>query len=321
MTELSMAISAAAAIAVVLVMAVNVRDWRRAKSQQREVQTSFQEPALVAASERFGFSVLPTPGIDAIAMVSWALPVSVARVDEALKGWRHVGSKPLSFGWLATQHEPVALDDHLQDMRLEPEAPEVMGLAVGILMATRSGPIHAMEYAEWESQLGDLASSLGGRLMKPSMTDVLAQGRALDQQCLSVDAQLSVCVESDEVLSPQVIHSAAQNLGLETRGELRYARGPLGAQIFSVFPGDRGNQLVLLLDLPRTPQPSIAFQQLRETAVSLAGLLHGRLTDESGRILHDADFDRIADQIQMREQAMLAMSVSPGSALALRLFA
>jgi hypothetical protein len=157
--------------------------------------------------------------------------------------------------------------------------------------------------------------------MKPSMNDVLAQGRALDQQCLAVDAQLSICVQSDEVLSHDAIHSAAENLGLETRGELRYARGPLSAQVFSVFPGDRGNQLILLLDLPRTPEPLRAFQEMRETAAALAQLLHSRVTDESGRDLLEADFDRIADQIKTREQMMMAMAVKPGSPQALRLFA
>jgi hypothetical protein len=322
MTELSMAISAAAVIAVVLVFAVNFRDWRRAKAKLQISRAAVaKEPSLGLPLGRFGSSVLPTPGIDAIAMVSWVSPMSVARIDEALKGWRHVGTKPLSFGWLTTTDEPRVLGDQLQDMRLEPEASEVTGLAVGILMATRSGPIHAMEYAEWESQLGELAASLGGQLMKPSMNDVLAQGRALDQQCLAVDAQLSICVQSDEVLSHDAIHSAAENLGLETRGELRYARGPLSAQVFSVFPGDRGNQLILLLDLPRTPEPLRAFQEMRETAAALAQLLHSRVTDESGRDLLEADFDRIADQIKTREQMMMAMAVKPGSPQALRLFA
>jgi hypothetical protein len=321
MTELSMAITAAAAIAVVMVLLVNFRDWRRTRSQQDNAPLIPQEPVLSAPPERFGFSILPTPGIDAIAVISWDTPVSAARVEEALKGWRHVGTKPLSFGWLTAQEEPRSIEYHFGEMQLEPDAPEVMGVAVGILMATRSGPIHAMEYAEWETHLGSLATSLGGRLMKPSMTDVLAQGRALDQQCLSVDAQLTVVVQSEEVLSPQAIHSVAQNLDLETRGELRYGRGPLSAQIFSVFPGDRGNQLVLLLDLPRTLEPSRAFCEMRDTATRLAELLNAEVTDESGRRLHEADFDLILEQIEIRKKSMLAMSVTPGSALALRLFA
>jgi hypothetical protein len=255
--------------------------------------------------------VLPSEISEAIAILEWQLPASVAKLQQELRGWRHVGSKPLAFGWVSRPGEAA---------QAQPQSQEVFALQVGLLLATRSGPLHAMEYSEWQEQLGRIAGALGARLTVPSMSDVLSKARQVDQRCAEVDAQLTLAVTSVEILSAAKIASAASAAGLEPRGESRFAKGPLHRQRFSVFPGESGVSLILLLDVPRTVAPVEAFREMIATAELLASVLDAQVTDEAGHRLFAQNFEGIAAQVADKEQRLLAMGITPGTPMAQRLF-
>ncbi|WVN40899.1 cell division protein ZipA C-terminal FtsZ-binding domain-containing protein [beta proteobacterium MWH-UniP1] len=313
MTDLQIAISVAAVIAVTLVLAFNIREWSRAKKRiaQQQVVVAADEPVLQPAVERLIEPVRPSLISESIAELTWPSPCAFSRIQQEIRGWRRVGSKPLAFGW------KVAGSD---EMQAEPVSQEIIGLSVGVLLATRQGPLNAMEYSEWQEALTKLASNLGAQVAIPSMTETLAKARSVDQQCAAVDAQLTIAVTTTSVLSAASITSAAQAAGLESRGELRFGLGPLHQQRFAVFPGDRGLSLVLLLDVPRTADPQGAFQEMRLAAQTMAAVLSGAVTDEAGRPLQAADFERIEKQIGQKAGQLLAMGIEPGSAVAQRLF-
>lgn len=312
MTDLQWTIVAAAAIVLAGVITANVRDSRQArKTLQRAAPAAPDEPIFAVPAERVLDGVLPSSISEAIAELRWQQPCSVARIQQELRGWRHVGSKPLSLGWIGREGDAPAI---------EAESPDVAALQVGILLATRSGPLHAMEFSEWQEGLGRLAGQLAAQLSMPSMSDVLARARTLDQQCSEVDAQLILSVSAQQVLSVSAMSSAAHSAGLESRGEARFAKGPLHHQRFSVFPGDAGNCLMLLLDVPRTALPLEAFQEMVATAQTLASLLDAEVTDEAGRPLAQHDFDQIAAQVSAKEQQLQALGIMPGSTVAQRLF-
>lgn len=311
MTELQIAILAAAVIVLSWIVVVNFRESRKAR-QRLAAQTPVDpEPILAPPLERVTDPVLPSELSESVSELRWPSRVPVAKIQQELRGWRRVGSKPLSFAWVA---------DHGRPASPEPQATHVVSLLIGVLLASRSGPINAMEYSEWHEELQRLARALGAELTVPAMTDVLTKARALDQRCAQVDAQLTIAVTSREVLSAQTIASAAHSAGLESRGELRFAKGPLHHQLFSVFPGQNGSSVVLMLDVPRTRDPVQAFAEMRKTADVLATLLYGALTDEAGRLLGEQDLAAIAEQVEIRESALLQMGIIPGSALAQRLF-
>ena len=332
MTDLQLAISALAAIAVLWVVVFNIRERRQTKGlMPKRSETPRIDPEGLShddhGSDAFGLdglefrptlegsddesNVLPTERCDAISELRWQSPIAAARVRQSLRGWRHVGSKLLAFGWRATEQTTPSPG---------PLTEEIVGLQVGILLATRSGPLHAMEYSEWQSHLTKLAGELGGQAEIPTMSDVLLRARALDLQCAAVDAQLSLCVKVRGMLSADRIQSAAQAAGLEMRGESRFAMGPLNEQRFAVFPGDGGDNLILLLDVPRTSDPAVAFRQMHETAEVLAGALQGEITDEAGRALGPRDLELITTQIHSRLEQMEALGIIPGSTVAQRLF-
>lgn len=311
MTELQMTIVAAAVIVLAWIGIINFNESRRARKRLAAQKPVEPEPIYAAPVERVTDPILPSDISESVAELKWASPMPVAKVQQELRGWRRVGSKPLAFGWAA---EPGRAP------RAEPGATQVSSLLIGVLLATRSGPINAMEYSEWQEGLQRLANALNAQLTIPSMTEVLAKARNLDQRCASVDAQLTIAVTSREVMSTEAIAAAAHSTGMESRGELRYAMGPLHHQLFSVFPGESGNRVVLLLDVPRTRDPVHAFAEMRKAADTMATLLYGVVTDEVGRALAEPDLDAIAEQVAQRESALMSMGIIPGSPLAQRLF-
>lgn len=311
MTDLQIAVSASAVIALLWVLGVNLRERARVKQRLSAQAPPADEPMFAGQQERVLAPTLPSAIAEAIAELRWQTPIPAARVQQELRGWRHVGTKPLAFAWTSQGGDTP---------QAEPSGERIDALQVGVLLATRSGPLHAMEYSEWQDVLSRVARQLGAQLEVPSMTDVLARARQLDQQCASADAQLTLVVSCPQVLSTAAIASAAQALGLEPRGESRFAMGPLHHQRFSVFPGDSGNALVLMLDLPRTANPTEAFHDMTQAADTLATLLSAQVTDESGRVLTQDDLARIADQVAQREQRLLALGITPGSPVAQRLF-
>ncbi len=311
MTDVQWAVLAAAAIALVWVIMVNLRERKRAEKVLPERVPNTQEPQISKALPAQSDASLPTELADAIATMRWMTPISVYRVSQQIRGWRRVGTKPLAFGWL-TAGALVS----------EPQGETVDELHVGLLLATRSGPVHAMEFSEWQNTLGQISGALGAQLEVPPMTVVLARARALDQQCAAVDAQLSLCVSVDEVLTVPGIQSAAEYLGLEPRGESRFVAldAITGQPRFTVFPGDTGTTLIFLLDVPRTEAPVLAFQDMRQMAGSLAEFLSGRITDEAGRVLSAEDLQMIEEQVSERSEKLQALGFAPGSVIAQRLF-
>jgi len=311
MTELQWTVVAGATIVLLWVLVANFRDSSRAKKRITQSASVTEEPLLAPPAERIIEGVLPSEISEAIAILEWQLPASVAKLQQELRGWRHVGSKPLAFGWVSRPGEAA---------KAQPQSQEVFALQVGLLLATRSGPLHAMEYSEWQEQLGRIAGALGARLTVPSMSDVLSKARQVDQRCAEVDAQLTLAVTSVEILSAAKIASAASAAGLEPRGESRFAKGPLHRQRFSVFPGESGVSLILLLDVPRTVAPVEAFREMIATAELLASVLDAQVTDEAGHRLLAQNFEGIAAQVADKEQRLLAMGITPGTPMAQRLF-
>ena len=311
MTDLQLAIAIGAAVVVLWVLAFNVREWRRIRGRVAAAAPASDEPMFAVPAERLVESITPSAIAEAVATLAWSAPIPVQRVQQELRGWRHVGSKPICVAWRSGASATFDA---------QPGDEQVTGLQVGVLLATRSGPLHAMEYSEWQDALGRLARSLGAQLDLPTMADVLSKARALDQQCAALDAQLSLALTSMQILSVAAIGAAAHAAGCEARGEGRFAMGPLHHQRFSVFPGDTGNSVVLLLDVPRTHAPEQAFDEMLTCAQKMAALLPASLTDESGRALVDTDLGLIREQVAKRAEALRAVGIEPGGPVAQRLF-
>ena len=310
MTELQIAIAAAAVVALLWIVYNNIREQRKGRDLAAR-RSPEQEPVLSAFLADRPIGDPPAAQADAIAVMGWSVPMSVSRIEQQIKGWRRSGTKPVVFGWPGDQGQFTS----------EPSTPTVLQLQVGLLLATRSGPLNAIEFSEWQAQLEAIASALEASLQLPAMNETLERARTLDRDCAEVDAQLSLCVQTPQSLSLDGLKAAAEKAGLIAQADTRFVCLDEAARTrFTVFPGDQGNRLVLLLDMPRTAEPMAAYQRMQLTALSLAEQLSGSLVDEAGRSLGPKELLLIEGQVQSRSEQLQALGIQPGSGLALRLF-
>ena len=76
--------------------------------------------------------------------------------------------------------------------------------------------------------------------------------------------------------------------------------------------------VTLELDVPRTPHG--AFARFRDSARMFARELKARIVDDNREPLGPAAFEAIGTQVQVVHGSMEARGITPGGALALRLF-
>ncbi len=80
------------------------------------------------------------------------------------------------------------------------------------------------------------------------------------------------------------------------------------------------NGVVLVLDVPRVPDPLRAFDQMKLAAKRIAHTLDGELVDDNRRPLDDAALAAIRQQVQIAADALKACHIDPGSPRAQALF-
>jgi FtsZ-interacting cell division protein ZipA len=78
--------------------------------------------------------------------------------------------------------------------------------------------------------------------------------------------------------------------------------------------------VVLLLDVPRVPDPVRVFDQMRMVAKRMTQTLEGVLVDDNRRPLNDASLAAIRAQVQTTATALSEAHIDPGGPRAVRLF-
>ena len=281
----------------------------------------------------------PPPVLDARTdcIVELALPtlVSGERLVALASGFRRAGAKPVVLE--AARSAPAVTtpadgDEFLPDLSAPPRHEGAQWrtptagahfdrVRIGVLLANRNGPLNAMEFSDFAAGVQALADQLSALVATPEMGPVLARARELDEVCASLDAQLGIGVESPEPLGLADLARLAGETACVERGNNRYARlGPHGEVLFSLALTDAPNRLSLLLDVPRAPAEHAPWDEMVGCARTCAQRLGGRLVDDTGRPLADAELARIGEQIGLRQERLAMIGIDAGSPLALRLF-
>lgn len=224
---------------------------------------------------------------------------------------RRVGGKPVIF----------------EASRIENEwAPLVPGetfskLRAGVLLANRHGPLNAMEFSDFSALMQKIADKLDIHVQLPEMQSVLQRARALDAQCAELDSQIGINVLTPEPLSTQDLATLAGEFGLMERGNNRFARiGQHGELMFSLALADVPNRLTLLLDIPRTPPASNAWEAMVDCGMRCAARQGGKLVDDFDQLLTRESLVKITQQLMQRYQALKDAQLEAGSPVSLRLF-
>lgn len=253
------------------------------------------------------------PRLECIVGFSPSLPIAPERLLAAASTLRRVGSKP------------IAIEADAGDGRWSvPSASfgAVRRARAGVLLANRHGPLNAMEFSEFTGAMQTLGRALGaGGAIVPDMAPVLEHARQLDEACAQLDAVIGLNVETPTALSPAELSALATGLALHQRGNNRYAAlGDDGEVLFSLALGERAEQLVLLLDVPRAPESAQPWARMVEAARLCAERTGGRVVDDAARPLTDAAAAAVARQLGQRYAALAEAGLDAGSSPALRVF-
>ncbi|MGE0806860.1 MAG: hypothetical protein AB7L76_15015 [Burkholderiaceae bacterium] len=228
--------------------------------------------------------------------------------------FRRAGGKPVAaearpVGAARDDWQPVQPGQHYEAVR------------IGILMANRSGPLNALEFSDFIAGAQALADQFGSSIDVPDMGVVLARARDLDSTCAQFDGLVGLNVECVDPLGPDQLAALAAPLALAERGNNRYARlGPHGEVVFSVALADVPNRIAFLLDVPRAAPSLEPWGQTVGCAMQCAQRIGGRLIDDNGRALNEADLTRVDRQVRQRYESLEAIGLPAGSSLALKVF-
>lgn len=253
------------------------------------------------------------PRLDCIVAFAPGAPVAAERLLSVASTLRRAGSKPVA----------VEADDGSGRWSL-PHASfgPARRVRAGVLLANRHGPLNAMEFSEFATAMQSLGRAIGaGGAIVPDMGPVLEHARQLDEACAQLDAVIGLNVETPTALSPGDLAALASGLGLQERGNNRFAvLGDDGEVLCSLALGERAEQLTLLLDVPRAAERAEPWQRMVEIAAACAERTGGRVVDDAGRPMTEPAAAEVARQLALRYRTLRDAGLDAGSTAALRVF-
>lgn len=208
-------------------------------------------------------------------------------------------------------------------------------LQAALQLVSRKGVLSESELLEFRSEVETLASKLGASAVCAEMREALEAARGLDTLCVEADIQivLQVVAPPGAVLSGTKLRAAVEasgfildNLGRfvlhdESGRELYSLSDRAGGPFAAATMKDTSPRAVTLaLDVPRTPDTQRTFAAMVRFGRHLSGILGGALVDDNNRPLDDRAMVTIDAQLTVVRQSLETHGISPGSALAMRLF-
>ena len=203
---------------------------------------------------------------------------------------------------------------------------------VAIQLADRQGSIGKAELDGFCTTIASLANESGA----PSVEEVFAQARNLDDSCATVDIQIAIHVVSltgrefpgtklKGLLEAAGLQLAADGLFylLDTAGQRLVSVSNSGAVPFDVEQMRTGTtpDVTFWLDVPRVAEGGRVFDLMVATARQLAGALDGVLVDDQHKPLADDMLSGIRAKVIELQAQMAAQGIPAGGRRALRLFA
>ena len=281
------------------------------------------------------------PLIDAIASFVFDQPVPGESLTERLPRTARAGAKPLLFEGRNAQSgawETLEAGERYAELQ------------ASVQLASRGGPLNAIEYSEFVTKCHALGEALGTSPDLPDMAEVLEHARDLDAFAADNDAQLSINLQARDVAwSVDFLRRQAQAAGFgsvlgagrlalvepeprsgdESEASATETPTRLVPVVQLVYdaqaeladnPDVPVSRATLLLDVPQVPQALRPFTRMREAAQRLAQDLGAREVDDNGAPLSPAAMDQIDAQLQHLYAALEQRGLQAGSPTAQRLF-
>ena len=249
--------------------------------------------------------------------------LSGERAWSLLHAFRHAGRQPVMLvGVRGDLQEPIRAGQRYE------------AVLVAVQLANRSGPVNEIEWSEFVAALQHVCEQIPASCEVPDMRETTSRARALDAQCVPLDAQIGINLATlQSGWMGQHIADLAREHGLILRPDGRFhALDEHGVTLFVLQNGDGGAfradmletqqtaRLTLLLDVPRAPQAQRPFDRLVTLANQLAVALDAAIVDDQSRPLTPASLASIATQIEPVYAKLSAAGMAAGSPRALALF-
>lgn len=282
-------------------------------------------PMEARGSDQEGDPPLADPRIDYVIELDAREPVSVAALQEAWSGVEHRFARRAALA-AAADGKWGPLQDHGGTWRKARAA---------LQLVSRKGVVSESELLEFRSGVETLATKLQALAGCPEMRDALEAARALDEICAQADIQVAfhVVAAPGAAFAGTKLRAAAEASGFALDRTGRFALADeSGRELYALADrsGERFDSgtmkdanpqaLTLTMDVPRAPDTQRTFDSMVRFGRHLAHLLGGGLVDDNNQPLDERAVSTINAQLAMVRGNLEAQGISPGSALALRLF-
>ncbi len=213
---------------------------------------------------------------------------------------------------------------------------EFVELAACLLLADRNGAASKPQLDTFVRVLGELAPLLPAAMSVPDVGGETDRAEALDRLCAEVDVQIGLTVLKGDAngIPGTKLRGVAEAAGfrLASGGRFEWVDAETGHVLYTLqnvrnepFNVDTlrtsaTNGVVLVLDVPRVPDPPRAFDQMKLAAKRMGHTLAAELVDDNRRPLDDAALAAIRKQVEAAGDALVDSGIEPGSPRALALF-
>jgi hypothetical protein len=220
--------------------------------------------------------------------------------------------------------------------RVIPESPASYSeFRIALQQVDRNGVISDTRLADFRELLGEIGRKQDADMVLPLADAALARARELDAFCAEVDQMigLNLVGSGERPLFASEVARAVQPSGMSLQADGTFHLFAAdGATLFTLGASDgtpfqhhtldqmQVKSLTLLLDIPRVREPAKCFDDMTMLAIEIAAVLRVTLVDDQRVILSKGAIAQIRDSVEAVEKRMLAGGITPGSALALRLF-
>jgi FtsZ-interacting cell division protein ZipA len=267
----------------------------------------------------------PDPDIECIVMLRPAQPASAGAVAAGLaarlgKPLRWFGHRGNGADWTPIAKDTAGVFDQF---------------AACLLLADRNGPLSHAQLETFVRVLGDLAPSIPAEFAAPDIDAEAARAETLDALCADLDVQIGLSVVKPATpIAGTRLRGVAEAAGfhLGSSGRFEYVNEESGLLEYSLqnlrnepFSADSlrltaTHGVVLVLDVPRLPDPVRSFDRMKLMAKRMAHTLGGELVDDNQRALDDAALGKIRAQVEIAAGKLRDGYIEPGSERALALF-
>ncbi|MVW77941.1 cell division protein ZipA C-terminal FtsZ-binding domain-containing protein [Bordetella sp. 02P26C-1] len=262
----------------------------------------------------------PDAACEVVVEIHFAEPVSGTDLLGAVRDLTHVGRKPVRVF--------ASTDRGRHRARLHPEE-SYAGLQLAVLLANRSGPLSAIEWSQLWARAQSLADRFEATIEGPDQQVVVERATKLDEFCASLDAQVGLTLTLQAPRATAEVMGVARELGFAVDGGHLSWLADTGATRFTLSRADGGgfdngmapvDRLVLLLDVPRSPEDERAFGRMVDVGRDLAARLQAELVDDHGKPVVDGMETSIDQQLLTLFRKLDQAGLPAGGERALRVF-